>query len=191
MRDIADIGRKGAIAGEPAQQGDAILQFEGCCTLYGNNSQSLTPDADILKDIDTLVFDIQDIGSRYYTFIYTMANCMRACREAGVKMVVCDRPNPINGIQVEGNLVGEGYHSFVGQYSLPNRHGMTVGELARLFNDYFAIACDLTVIPLRGWEREMWFDQTGLLWTPTSPNMPTLSTAIVYPGMCMIEGSFL
>ena len=160
-------------------------------SLYGSDSQSLTPDADMLKDIDTLVFDIQDIGSRYYTFIYTLANCMQACREVGVKIMVCDRPNPINGIQVEGNLVSEGFHSFVGQYSLPNRHGMTVGELARLFNDYFNIACDLTVIPMQGWEREMWHDQTGLLWTPTSPNMPTLATAIVYPGMCMVEGTLL
>lgn len=160
-------------------------------SLYGTDSNSLTPSAELLKDIDTLVFDIQDIGSRYYTFIYTMANCMKACREAGLSMIVCDRPNPINGIQVEGNLVGNGFHSFVGQYSIPNRHGMTAGELANLFNERYGIGCDLTVIPMKGWERKMWFDQTGLLWTPTSPNMQTLATAIVYPGMCMIEGTLL
>lgn len=160
-------------------------------SLYGDDPQSLTPAIGKLNDIDTLVFDIQDIGSRYYTFIYTLANCMQACRESGLNMVVCDRPNPINGIQMEGNLVGEGFHSFVGQYSIPNRHGMTVGELARLFNDYFGIGCDLTVIPMQGWNREMWFDQTGQLWTPTSPNMPTLAAAAVYPGMCMAEGTLL
>lgn len=160
-------------------------------SLYGDDPQSLTPDIGRLNDIDTLVFDIQDIGSRYYTFIYTLANCMKACRESGLNMVVCDRPNPINGIQMEGGLVGEGFHSFVGQYSIPNRHGMTVGELARLFNGYFGIGCDLTVIPMQGWTRGMWFDQTGQLWTPTSPNMPTLAAATVYPGMCMAEGTLL
>jgi uncharacterized protein YbbC (DUF1343 family) len=160
-------------------------------SLYGKDHASLTPDAGLMKDIDTLVFDIQDIGSRYYTFIYTLANCMQTCKQAGVPLVVCDRPNPINGVQVEGNLVREGWHSFVGQYSLPNRHGMTVGELAQWFNDETGIACDLTVIPMEGWKREMWYDQTGLLWVSPSPNMPMLSTATVYPGMCLIEGTQL
>ena len=160
-------------------------------SLYGKDHQSLTPDIDKLKDIDAMVFDIQDIGSRYYTFIYTLANCMQACGEAGIEMIVCDRPNPINGIQVEGNLIKKGFHSFVGQYSLPNRHGMTVGELANFFKDHIKIKCDLTVVPMNGWGREMWFDQTGQIWTPTSPNMPTLLAAIVYPGMCMIEGTLL
>jgi uncharacterized protein YbbC (DUF1343 family) len=160
-------------------------------SLYGKDHQSLTPDIDKLKDIDAMVFDIQDIGSRYYTFIYTLANCMQACGDAGVEIIVCDRPNPINGTQVEGNLVKEGFHSFVGQYSLPNRHGMTVGELANFFRDHIKIKCDLTVVPMTGWKREMWFDQTGQLWTPTSPNMPTLLAAVVYPGMCMIEGTLL
>jgi uncharacterized protein YbbC (DUF1343 family) len=144
-----------------------------------------------MKNIDTLVFDIQDIGSRYYTFIYTLANCMQTCKKAGVPVVVCDRPNPINGVQVEGNLVREGWHSFVGQYSLPNRHGMTVGELAKWFNDELKIGCDLTVVPMKGWKRKMWYDETGLLWVSPSPNMPRLSTAIVYPGMCLIEGTQL
>jgi len=160
-------------------------------SLYGKDHASLTPDAGLMKGIDTLVFDIQDIGSRYYTFIYTLANCMQTCKQAGVPMVVCDRPNPINGVQVEGNLVREGWHSFVGQYSLPNRHGMTVGELAQWFNDETGIDCDLTVIPMKGWKREMWYDQTGLLWVSPSPNMPMVSTATVYPGMCLIEGTQL
>ena len=160
-------------------------------SLYGKNKDSLVPDPALLHDIDNLVFDIQDIGSRYYTFIYTMANCMIICKQAGTRMVVCDRPNPINGTSVEGNLVGEAWRSFVGQYPLPNRHGMTVGELARLFNEHFGIHCDLTVVPMRGWSREMWYDQTGMIWTPPSPNMPTLATSTVYPGMCLIEGTLL
>jgi len=160
-------------------------------SLYGDRAASLHPDPGILQDIDTLVFDIQDIGSRYYTFIYTMANCMAACRQAGVAMVVCDRPNPINGLDVEGNRVTEACRSFVGQYPIANRHGMTCGELALLFNEHFAIGCDLTVVPMRGWRRAMWFDETGLLWTPPSPNMPSLAAAAVYPGMCLVEGTQL
>ena len=160
-------------------------------SLYGKNEASLVPDPALLVGIDNLIFDIQDVGARYYTFIYTMANCMTICKEAGIRMVVCDRPNPINGHSVEGNLVGEDWRSFVGQYPLPNRHGMTVGELAKLFNDYFNIHCDLKVVPMSGWSRDMWFDQTGMVWTSPSPNMPNLATAIVYPGMCMIEGTLL
>ena len=158
-------------------------------SLYGKNEASLLPDPELLKGVDNLVFDIQDVGSRYYTFIYTMANCMTICKQAGVRMVVCDRPNPINGVSVEGNLVGEPWRSFVGQYTLPNRHGMTAGELAQLFNE--DIQCDLQVVPMTGWNREMWYDQTNLVWTPPSPNMPTLATATVYPGMCLIEGTLL
>ena len=160
-------------------------------SLYGEDAASLVPEARLFEDIDTLVFDIQDIGSRYYTFIYTLANCMKTCQQAGVPVVVCDRPNPINGIQVEGNLVKEPWLSFVGQYPLPNRHGMTVGELARLFNEHFGIGCDLRVVAMVGWDRAMWYDQTGLVWVPPSPNMPTLATATVYPGMCLIEGTQL
>ena len=160
-------------------------------SLYGKNETSLAPDPSLLVDIDNLVFDIQDVGARYYTFIYTMANCMTICKEAGIRMVVCDRPNPINGTSVEGNLVGETWRSFVGQYPLPNRHGMTVGELAYLFNDHFNINCDLKVVRMTGWSREMWHDQTGMVWTPPSPNIPNLGTATVYPGMCMIEGTML
>lgn len=160
-------------------------------SLYGKNEDSLTPDPALLQDIDNLIFDIQDVGARYYTFIYTMANCMTICKQAGTRMIVCDRPNPVNGVSVEGNLVGEDWRSFVGQYPLPNRHGMTVGELARLFNEHFDIHCDLTVIPMTGWNREMWYDETEMIWTPPSPNMPTLATATVYPGMCMIEGTQL
>ncbi len=179
-QDMVDVGH----GSEPAT-GVPIV------SLYGKDHASLTPEVGRMKDIDTLVFDIQDIGSRYYTFIYTLANCMQTCQQAGVPLVVCDRPNPINGVQMEGNLVREGWHSFVGQYSLPNRHGMTVGELARWFNDEIGFGCDLTVVPMQGWKREMWYDQTGLLWVSPSPNMPTVATAAVYPGMCLIEGTQL
>ena len=160
-------------------------------SLYGDVAESLSPNPEHFANLDNLVFDIQDVGSRYYTFIYTLANCMEVCRETGVRMVVCDRPNPINGVDVEGNLVDDPWRSFVGQYPIANRHGMTVGELAQMFNTTFGIACDLTVIPMRGWKRPMWYDQTGLPWIPTSPNIPTLETAEVYPGMCLIEGTHL
>ena len=160
-------------------------------SLYGTDASSLTPSPSLLNEIDNLVFDIQDVGSRYYTFIYTLANCMKTCVESNTRMIVCDRPNPINGVTIEGNLVEKEFQSFVGQYPIPNRHGMTIGELAILFNEYFGIKCDLKVIPMEGWERPMWYDQTGLPWVPPSPNMPTLSTATVYPGMCLIEGTLL
>ena len=160
-------------------------------SLYGTDSHSLAPDPGRLNGLDHLIFDIQDVGSRYYTFVYTMAHCMETCRQAGVSFVVCDRPNPIGGVQLEGNRVSEGYRSFVGQYPLPNRHAMTAGELARLFNEHFGIHCDLTVVPMEGWSRDLWFDQTGLRWVPPSPNMPTVATATVYPGMCLVEGTRL
>ena len=160
-------------------------------SLYGADASSLTPSPSLLNGIDNLVFDIQDVGSRYYTFIYTLANCMKTCVESNTRMIVCDRPNPINGVTIEGNLVEKEFWSFVGQYPIPNRHGMTIGELAILFNEYFGIKCDLKVIPMEGWERPMWYDQTGLPWVSPSPNMPTLSTATVYPGMCLIEGTLL
>ena len=160
-------------------------------SLYGKSSNSLIPDPIVLEGIDTLIYDIQDIGSRYYTFVNTLANCMKVCGETGVAMVVCDRPNPINGIQVEGNLVKEDTRSFVGQFPIPNRHGMTTGELARLFWNHFDLKCDLTVVQMRGWERSMWYDETELPWIAPSPNMPTLTTATVYPGMCLLEGTHL
>ncbi|HAX46798.1 MAG TPA: DUF1343 domain-containing protein, partial [Nitrospina sp.] len=122
-------------------------------SLYGTDTSSLTPSSDLLNGIDNLVFDIQDVGARYYTFIYTLANCMQTCAESNTRMIVCDRPNPINGVTVEGNSVREDFRSFVGQYPLPNRHGMTVGELAKLFSNQFGIKCDLKVVPMEGWER--------------------------------------
>jgi uncharacterized protein YbbC (DUF1343 family) len=145
----------------------------------------------MLAGLDAVVYDVQDIGSRYYTFIWTMAYAMEACARDGIEMIVADRPNPIGGAAVEGSLIEESFRSFVGHYPIPNRHGMTAGELAQLFNEDFGIGCRLTVVPTKGWHRSQWFDETGLPWILPSPNMPTLDTATVYPGMCLIEGTNL
>src|SRR5205085_4919570 len=155
-------------------------------SLYGETRQ---PTAQMLGDVDVLVFDVQDVGTRVYTFIYTMALGMRAAREAGKRFVVLDRPNPINGLQIEGNLLEAPYASFVGMYPLPMRHGMTVGELALMFNQEFGVGCDLEVVKMEGWRRAMWFDETRRPWVLPSPNIPTPDTATVYPGMVMIEGT--
>ena len=160
-------------------------------SLYGRTKEDLTPPMDLLMDLDVLVIDLQDVGSRYYTFIYTMALCMQVAGHVGVPVVVLDRPNPINGVQVEGNLHEPGFHSFVGMFPLPVRHALTIGELARYFNVRFTLHCDVTVIPMQGWQRSMFWDETGLPWVIPSPNMPTPLTAIVYPGMCLIEGTNL
>jgi uncharacterized protein YbbC (DUF1343 family) len=155
-------------------------------SLYG---ESKKPSPEMLKDIDVIFFDLQDIGSRYYTFIYTMAYVMQACSEQGKQFVVLDRPNPISGNRIEGNLLKEGFNSFVGLYPLPNRHGLTIGEIALLFNYEFGINCDLTVIPMDGWKRDMYYDETGLFWVPPSPNTTGLDMAVLYPGTCLLEGT--
>jgi uncharacterized protein YbbC (DUF1343 family) len=149
------------------------------------------PTIEMLRGLETLVVDIQDVGTRVYTFIYTVANCMRAAARAGIPVVVCDRPNPINGLDVEGNRLHEAYASFVGQYPIPMRHGMTVGELAQLFNEIFGLRCELHVVKMDGWRRDMFYDDTALPWVMPSPNMPTLDTAIVYPGAVLFEGTQL
>ncbi len=157
-------------------------------SLYGETRK---PTKEMLEDIDVVVFDLQDIGTRYYTYIYTMAYVMEACKEFGKEFVVLDRPNPISGDAVEGNLVEKDVRSFVGLYPIPNRHGMTIGELALLFNHAFNIGCDLKVIPMRGWKREMYFDETGLFWVPPSPNSTGIDMSILYPGTCLVEGTNL
>ncbi|HUK36299.1 MAG TPA: DUF1343 domain-containing protein [Vicinamibacterales bacterium] len=157
--------------------------------VYSLYSETREPTAEMLQGVDVLVIDLQDVGSRIYTFIYTMANCLVACRKHRVKAIVCDRPNPIGGTAVEGPMLVHGYESFVGQYPIPMRHGMTIGELAQLFNSEFGIGADLSVVTMNGWRREMYFDSTGLPWVMPSPNMPTLDTAIVYPGTVLFEGT--
>jgi uncharacterized protein YbbC (DUF1343 family) len=159
--------------------------------IYSLYSEVREPSAEMLAGLDALVIDIQDVGTRVYTFIYTMANCMRAAAKHGVPVIVCDRPNPVNGRDVEGSLLDEAYASFVGQYPIPMRHGMTIGELAQLFNVAFGIRCDLDVVRMEGWRREMFYDDTALPWIMPSPNIPTLDTAVVYPGAVLFEGTQL
>jgi uncharacterized protein YbbC (DUF1343 family) len=149
------------------------------------------PGGDMVKGIDVLVFDIQDVGTRIYTYIATMAYALQACADAGIEFIVLDRPNPIDGTDIEGPILEyPEFSSFVGLYPIPVRHGMTIGELARLFNDKFlARKARLTVVPMEGWTRDLWFDQTSAPWVIPSPNMPTLETAAVYPGQVYIEGT--
>ena len=157
--------------------------------VYSLYSETRTPTAVMLRDLDVLVIDLQDVGTRIYTYIYTMANCLRACGRHGVPVIVCDRPNPVGGEAIEGATLRPEFASFVGQFPIPLRHGMTIGELARCFNDRFNLGASLEVIPLHGWQRGMYADETGLPWVMPSPNMPTVDTAYVYPGLCLIEGT--
>jgi uncharacterized protein YbbC (DUF1343 family) len=159
--------------------------------VYSLYSETREPTAAMLDGLDALVVDLQDVGARIYTYIYTMANCLRAARRHGVRVIVCDRPNPIGGIDVEGALLTPGFESFVGQFPIPMRHGMTIGELAKLFNAGFALGAELEVVPMEGWRRSMYSDATGLPWVMPSPNMPTLDTAIVYPGTVLFEGTMV
>ncbi len=159
--------------------------------IYSLYSETREPTPEMLRDVDVLVVDLQDVGTRVYTYIYTMANCLRAAARQGVHVVVCDRPNPIGGDDVEGSLLQPAFASFVGQFPIPLRHGMTVGEIARLFNDAYGIGASLDVVPLEGWRRSMYYDETGLPWVIPSPNLPTLDSAIVYPGAVLFEGTRL
>jgi uncharacterized protein YbbC (DUF1343 family) len=152
-------------------------------------SETREPTADMLSHVDVLVVDLQDVGTRIYTYIYTMAYCLAAARRHGVRVIVCDRPNPIGGVQMEGPMLRTEFESFVGLYPIPMRHGMTIGELARLFNDHFGIGAPLEVVAMEGWRREMYHDATGAPWVMPSPNIPTLDTAIVYPGTVLFEGT--
>src|SRR5215510_7347920 len=155
-------------------------------SLYGETRK---PSPEMLGDVDVLVFDVQDVGTRVYTFVYTMALAMEAARDNGKRFIVLDRPNPIGGLQIEGNILEPAFSSFVGMFPIPMRHGMTVGELALLFNEAFGIGCSLDVAPLEGWTRADYYDRCGFPWISPSPNMPTLDTAIVYPGSVMFEGT--
>ncbi|KZE64686.1 hypothetical protein AWM68_11145 [Fictibacillus phosphorivorans] len=155
-------------------------------SLYGATKK---PTPEMLEGIDVLVFDIQDVGTRFYTYIYTMAYAMEAAKENNIPFVVLDRPNPLGGEQVEGPVLDPAYSSFVGLYPIPLRHGMTVGELANLFNEEFDIGADLKVVEMKGWKRSWAYEDSGLEWVLPSPNMPTKDTALVYPGSALIEGT--
>nr|WP_204541262.1 DUF1343 domain-containing protein [Peribacillus deserti] len=155
-------------------------------SLYGKTKK---PTPEMLENVDVLLFDIQDVGTRFYTYIYTMALAMEAAKENKKQIIVLDRPNPQGGEKVEGPVLEDKYSSFIGEYAIPVRHGMTVGELALLFNKEFNIGADLTVVKMEGWKRDMYYDNTPLEWVLPSPNMPTLETALVYPGAALIEGT--
>ena len=157
--------------------------------VYSLYSETREPTAAMLAGLDVLVIDLQDIGARIYTFIYTMANCLRACGRHGVPVIVCDRPNPIGGEAVEGETLVPGFESFVGLFPIPMRHGLTIGELAAFFNDQFALGASLEVVEMEGWRRADFADDCRMPWVMPSPNMPTLDTAVVYPGTVLLEGT--
>ena len=159
--------------------------------VYSLYSETREPTEAMFKDIDVIVFDMQDVGCRIYTFVYTLANCMRAARKWGKKVVVCDRPNPISGSGVAGNVLEPEYASFVGQFSIPTRHGMTVAELARMFNNHFSLDSEIEVVTMDGWQRKFWHDETNAPWVLPSPNIPTLESATVFPGTVHFEGTQL
>jgi uncharacterized protein YbbC (DUF1343 family) len=158
-------------------------------SLYGDDEASLAPTQEMLRGLDAVVFDIQDVGSRYYTYVWTLLYAMRACSAAGIEVIVLDRPNPIGGDLVEGGAIEPPYLSFVGAASVPNRHGLTAGEIARMCVELEGLDVELTVVEMTGWRRSMRYAETGLPWVQPSPNMPTVDTALVYPGMCLVEGT--
>lgn len=176
---------------------DNMIEWEGfrdiktglpVFSLYGHSRK---PEPSMLQDIDVLAIDMQDIGSRYYTFIWTMELCMQACMEMNKSVIIIDRPNPINGHLTEGPVLDMAFASFVGQRPLPVRHGMTIGETGNYMRNEFYPSLNFHVIPMQGWKRKTWFDETGLPWVLPSPNMPSPETAVVYPGMCLLEGTNL
>jgi len=166
-----------------------VIDKETGLPVYSLYSETREPTEEMLDKVDVLVFDMQDVGCRIYTYVYTLANCMRAARKYGKRVVVCDRPNPINGVQVAGAVLEPEYASFVGQFPIATRHGMTVCELAKLFNEHFGIGCDVELVPMDGWERGQWLDQTDAPWVMPSPNVPTLDSATVFPGTVHLEGT--
>ena len=190
---VALFGPEHGVRGE-VQDGLAVEAYTDPVTglpvysLYGDTPK---PTQEMVAGLDTLAFDIQDVGVRFYTYLSTMVLAMEAAADYGLQFVVLDRPNPLTGVKVEGPLLDPAFQSFVGCGPVPIRHGLTLGELALFFNAERGIGADLTVVPLAGWTREQWYDETGLAWIPPSPNMPTLDTATVYPGTCLFEGTNL
>jgi len=192
---VALFGPEHGIRGTEAA-GRSIIDQEAAATgipVYSLYGEVRKPTAEMLQNIDVLVYDIQDIGARYYTYISTMCLSMEAAAENDLPFVVLDRPNPINGTAVEGNILDTSFSSFVGLYPIPVRHGMTAGEIAMMVNGEGwlngEINARLSIVPLTGWERGMWYDETGLAWRAPSPNMPDLDVATVYPGTCLFEGT--
>ncbi|HDJ89685.1 MAG TPA: DUF1343 domain-containing protein [Thermoprotei archaeon] len=155
-------------------------------SLYGYRYE---PPIDVIKDLDAVIYDIQDVGARWYTFISTLYHTVRSCSKAGVKLYILDRPNPVTGVRIEGPILEDSFRSFIGIYNIPVRYGLTPGELACLYNVEENFSVDIDVIKLNGWSRRMWFDDTDLLWIPPSPNIPTFMSALIYLGTCLFEGT--
>jgi len=176
---------------EPVEESSDAATGLPVVSLYGVDRDSLKPRREHLGGLDALVYDLQDVGCRYYTFVHTLSLSMEAARDAGIPVVVLDRPNPLGGLRVEGPVLRPGFESFVGLHPVPVRHGMTTAELALLINRESGIGCDLRIVPMSGWRRAMHFEDTGLPWVLPSPNMPTPDTAHVYPGACLLEGTNL
>lgn len=192
VRITALFGPEHGIRGTEAA-GRKIDSETGDVPVYSLYGQTTKPTPEMLEGLDVLVFDIQDVGARFYTYTYTMSLAMEAAAENGKRFVVLDRPNPINGLAVEGNILESEFASFVGLYPIPVRHGMTVGELAKMFNEQGwlkgGVKADLVVVPMQLWRRGDWYDETGLRFIKPSPNMTNLKTATVYPGLCLMEGT--
>ncbi len=200
---ISAIKGKGAIAAilSPehgyfgcAMDGEKVPNMEDEYTgtkMYSLYGETCKPTDEMLEGIDTVVYDLQDVGLRFYTYVTTMKFCIEAAAEKGLGFVVLDRPNPLNGLQTEGPMLEEEFESFVGSVQLPIRYGLTPGELARLIDSEYAYGADIGVVEMLGWERKMWFEETGISWMPPSPNMPTAETALVYAGTCLFEGTNL
>jgi uncharacterized protein YbbC (DUF1343 family) len=183
-------GIRGDVQDNMIETGHTVDRETGL-PIHSLYSETREPTEAMMKDLDVVVVDMQDVGCRIYTFAYTMANCMSAAKRFGKKVIVCDRPNPINGVLVAGNVLEPEQASFVGQFAIPTRHGMTLGELATMFNKHFQIDCDLEVIKMAGWQRRHWLDETDAPWVMPSPNMPTLDSATVFPGTVHFEGTQL
>jgi uncharacterized protein YbbC (DUF1343 family) len=183
-------GIRGDVQDNMIETGHATDRKTGL-PIYSLYSETREPTEEMLRDVDIIVFDLQDVGTRIYTFIYTLANCMRAAKKLGKKVIACDRPNPIGGTKVDGVVLDPAFSSFVGQFPIATRHGMTVCELGRMFNEQFGIDCDLECVTMTGWSRELWYDDTDGPWILPSPNMPTPQTTVVFPATVHLEGTQL
>src|SRR5882672_6287265 len=181
-------GIRGDVQDNMIETGHAVDRKTGL-PIYSLYSETREPTEEMLRDVDIIVVDLQDVGTRIYTFVYTLANCMRAAKKFGKKVIACDRPNPIGGNKVAGVVLDPAFASFVGQFPIATRHGMTVCELGRMFNEHFGIGCELECVTMSGWSRELWYDQTDGPWVLPSPNMPTLNSATVFPGSVHLEGT--
>jgi len=181
-------GIRGDVQDNMIETGHAIDRKTGL-PIYSLYSETREPTEEMLRDVDVIVFDLQDVGTRIYTFVYTLANCMRAAKKFGKKVIACDRPNPIGGSKVAGVVLDPTCASFVGQFPIATRHGMTVCELGRMFNEHFGIGSELDCVKMVGWSRELWYDNTDGPWVLPSPNIPTVDTTVVFPATVHLEGT--